>query len=135
MDSGTCRAATSTTTAASGRLTRKTNRQVVASISQPPRNGPAAPAMPASPDQAPMARPRSAGTNDAVMMARLPGVSRAPPMPCSARAATSISTFGASPQSAEATANQMVPMMKIRRRPYRSASEPPSRMKAASVSV
>ena len=36
-------------------------------------------------------------------MARLPGVSSAPPTPCSARAAISVSTFGASPHSAEAT--------------------------------
>ena len=80
-----------TTTAASGRLIRKTSRQDHASTSQPPRNGPTAPAMPPSPDQAPIARPRSAGTNDAEMMARLPGVSSAPPTPCRARAATSVS--------------------------------------------
>jgi hypothetical protein len=134
-DSGTCRAETHTTKAANGRFTRNTSRQVHASTSQPPRKGPAAPAIPASPDHAPIARDRSAGANDAEMIARLPGVSSAPPMPCNSRAPISVSMFGASPHSAEASANQIVPITKMRRRPNRSDSEPPSRMKLARVSV
>ena len=55
-------------------------------------------------------------------------------MPWSARAATSVATFGARPQSADAIANQAVPMMNTRRRPNRSPSEPPSRINDASVS-
>ncbi len=51
------------------------------------------------------------------MMARLPGVSSAPPMPCSARAAISTSTVGASAHSAEASANQATPIRNTRRRP------------------
>ncbi len=38
------------------------------------------------------------------------------------------------PQTAEATANQTIPMEKIRLRPKRSPSEPPRRRNAASVS-
>ena len=44
-----------------GRLMRNTARHDTASISQPPRNGPTAVATPASPDHAPIARPRSSG--------------------------------------------------------------------------
>ena len=91
-------------------------------------------ATPPSPDQAPMARPRSSGANDAWIIARLPGVSSAPPTPCRARAAMSSDAVGASPQSSEAMANQTTPMQNIRRRPYRSPSEPPSRISDARVS-
>lgn len=131
--SGTSRTARTTTTTASGTLIRKTHRHDAASTSQPPSNGPAAPAIPVRPDQAPIARARSARTNTACSVARLAGVSRAPPMPCSARAAISVPTSGARPHSSEATANQTAPTTKMRRRPYRSASDPPSRISAASV--
>ena len=50
-------------------------------------------------------------------MDRLPGVSSAPPTPCRARAAISTATFGASPHSSDAIANQMVPTTNILRRP------------------
>ena len=49
-------AVTATTTAASGRLMPKIQRHVVTSTIQPPRNGATAPAMPPSPDHAPIAR-------------------------------------------------------------------------------
>ncbi len=134
-DSGTRRRVTTTTRTASGTLIRNTSRQVAACTSQPPRNGPIAPAMPPSPDQAPIALDRSSGANDASMMASAPGVSRAPPMPCRIRAPTSVSTFGASPHSSDAPANQTTPTRKIRRRPNRSPSEPPSRINEARLSV
>ena len=114
---------------------RKTNRHDATSTSQPPTNGPIAVATPPSPDQAPIARARSSGANDAWIIARLPGVSSAPPTPCSARAAISSGAVGASPQSSDASANQTTPITKTRRRPYRSPSEPPSRISDASVSV
>ena len=47
-------------------------------------------ATPPSPDHAPIARPRSCGSNDACRMARLPGVSIAAATPCTTRAPTSI---------------------------------------------
>ena len=68
------------------------------------------------------------------MMARLPGVNSAPPTPWTTRATTSSPALGAKPQAAEATANQAMPMEKMRRRPKRSPSEPPRSRKAASVS-
>ena len=117
--SGTCLAAMATTAAATGRLMTNTSRQPcgTALISNPPRSGPAAVATPPSPDQAPIAAPRSSSAKDACRMARLPGVSSAPPTPCRARAAMSTATFGASPHSSDAIANQTVPIMNIFRRP------------------
>ena len=115
--SGTCRAEMAMTTTASGRLMKNTSRQDTALISHPPRNGPMAVATPPRPDHAPMAAERSSWANEACRMARLPGVSSAPPTPCRARAAISTPTVGASPHSSDATANQTVPITNILRRP------------------
>ena len=88
-------------------------------------------ATPPSPDQAPIARARLAGRKLASMIARLPGVSRAPPIPCSSRAAIRTSALGATAQSSEAAVKTPasyqstlvanlktpIPNTKIRRRP------------------
>ena len=132
--SGTLRCATTTVIAASGTLMRKIQRQDAYSISQPPTNGPIAVEMPASPDQVPIARPRSATTNAPWIIARLPGISSAAPTPWRIRATISSSGVGASPHSTDAAANTTVPSTKIRRRPKRSPSEPPSRISAESES-
>ena len=68
------------------------------------------------------------------MIASDPGVSSAPPMPCTTRAAISTRTFGARPHSSEAAANQVTPIRNTRRRPNRSPSEPPSRISEARLS-
>ena len=127
-DSGTCLAATTTTKADNGRLMRKIQRHEAASTSHPPRNGPMADATPLSPDQAPMARARSSGRNVASRMARLPGVSSAPPTPCTTRARTRNTAVGATAHSSEPTANTTMPSWKMRLRPNRSPSDPPSRI-------
>ena len=64
-----------------------------------------------------MARARSSGRNEACRMARLAGVSSAPPTPWTTRAAMSSPALGAMPHRAEATANQTTPMEKMRLRP------------------
>ncbi|MGX1254689.1 hypothetical protein RKD48_007200 [Streptomyces ambofaciens] len=69
------------------------------------------------------------------MIASDPGVSSAPPTPCSARAAMSVVVSGAMAHSREATANHPRPRTKMRRRPNRSPREPPSRMSPARVSM
>ena len=92
-------------------------------------------ATPPSPDHAPMARPRSRGSNDACRMARLPGVSIAAATPWTTRAAISVPTVGAMAQPSEASVNPPAPSMNTRRRPKRSPSAPPSRISPASVSV
>ena len=73
--------------------------------------------IPPSPDQAPIARARSAGRKPDSTIARLPGVRRAPPTPCTSLATTSSSAFGATAQSSEAIVNRPVPDTKMRRRP------------------
>ena len=74
-------------------------------------------ATPPRPDHAPIAAERSSGANEACRIARLPGVSSAPPTPCRARAAISVPAFGASPHSKDASANQTMPIANTRRRP------------------
>ncbi len=69
------------------------------------------------------------------MSASEPGVRSAPPIPCNALAAMSVPAFGAIPHSSEAAANHTTPTTKVLRRPYRSPSEPPSRISPASVSM
>ena len=132
--SGTQRSAASTTSTAIGRLRKKIQRQESASISQPPMNGPSAVDTPDSPAQAPIARPRSSGWKLAWSTDSDPGVSSAPPAPWRNRAAISQPVPWASPHSTEAAVNQTTPMRKMRRRPKRSPSAPPSSTNAASIS-
>ncbi len=69
------------------------------------------------------------------MIARLPGVSSAAPMPCTALAAIRTGASGAMPHSSEATANHTTPKTKTRLRPYLSPSAPANSSRPASVSV
>ena len=85
--SGTRHQVIASTTAASGKLMKKIQRQEACSTSQPPSSGPTPAAMEVKPDHVPMARPLSSLGNEALMRARLPGTSRAAPTPCTARAA------------------------------------------------
>ena len=116
-----------------GALIKKIHRQDEAEIRVPPISGPAATATAPRPDQAPIARPRSAGANEASKIARLPGARSAAPAPCSTRATIRNAAPGASPHAAEATANQTTPIKNIRRLPNRSPSAPPISRNAASV--
>jgi len=84
----------------------------------------------ANPDQVPIARPRASPVKVALSSASDSGTASAPPIPCSALAASTISIDGASAQASEATAKTAIPIMYIRRRPYRSPSAPPSRISA-----
>src|SRR5262249_879917 len=61
------------------------------------------------------------------------GFSSAPPTPCTARAAISWLSVVASAQAADASVKIARPTRKIRFRPNRSPSLPPSRMRAANV--
>ena len=87
------------------------------------------------PDQAPIARPRSAAANEASRIARLPGVSSAAPAPCSTRVTMRITALGASPHAAEARANHTMPIRYTFRLPKRSPSEPPISNNAARASA
>ncbi len=129
--SGTCQTEITSTTSAIGRLIKNTARQETCSINQPPSTGPIAVVMAENPDHVPIARPRCSESNDAPMIARLPGTSSAPPMPCTARATISWLMLVARPQPAEASAKIPTPMQKTRLRPRRSPSEPPNSNNAA----
>ena len=91
-------------------------------------------AIPAHAVHVPIARPRSSGGNVAMMMAKALGASSAPAMPCSARAAMSTVIEGASAHSSDVTPKPAAPSENTRRSPYRSLSDPPTRMSEPSVS-
>ena len=127
--------APATVNAAIGALIRKIQRQSAYWTSAPPTNGPSAAAMLPSPVQAPMARPRSLGPNDGLddrqAARREQGAADALEH---ARRDQRARRSGASPHTSEATANQTTPITNTRRRPSRSPSAPPSRIRLASVS-
>jgi hypothetical protein len=62
------------------------------------------------------------------------GVSSAPKTPCSARPATSTSIVGATAQITDTMPNPPTPIENTRRSPYRSPSEPATRISEPSVS-
>ena len=97
-------------------------------------NGPAAAPMPARPTIVPMARSRRSGGNASLSTAMLVGKSMAAPAPCTTRAATSQSSDGAAPQSAEAMPNSATPVNSTRRRPKTSPSRPAAMSGAAKAS-
>ena len=119
-------------TTASGRLIRKIQRQTAYSTSEPPTNGPIAAAMPPSPDQAPIAGARSSRHERALdhrQAAR--GEQRGADALEDAGGDQHLGRRARCRTAARRRANQMVPMTKIRRRPNRSPSEPPSRIRLA----
>ena len=96
---------------------KKTALHETVSTNHPPSSGPMAAVMALKPDQVPMARPRSSSEKELLMIARLPGTSRAAPIPCRARAAMSCPMLKAKPHQTEALAKTVTPITKIRRRP------------------
>ena len=87
------------------------------------------------PDHAPRATPRFSAGNAADRSVSVSGVTIAPPIPWTARAAISASIEGARAAAADAAVKGPRPKMNIRRRPKRSPSAAPVRRKTAKVSV
>ena len=87
------------------------------------------------PDQAPSATPRRSAGKAAESSVSVSGVTMAPPMPCTARAAINASIEGASAAAADAAVKSARPKMNMRRLPNRSPSAAPVRRKTANVSV
>ena len=133
-DSGTAARTSASVATTNGTLIPKIQRHDALSTSRPPPSGPITIAMPAHAVHDPIAAPRSSAGNVEVMTASEAGTSSAPATPCSARAATSSSAVGASAHRTEVTPNPTSPTVKIRRRPSRSPSEPPTSSSAPSVS-
>jgi len=115
--SGTNKKEIAITAAAIGRLMKKTQRQERCWTSHPPRTGPIAAVIPVKPDHVPIALPRWSAGNAALMIARLPGTSMAPPTPCKARAAIRCRISGAKPHQADDAAKRNTPIVNTRRRP------------------
>ena len=108
-----------------GTLIQKIHSQLIPWITAPPTSGPLATAKPVIPPKIPIAAPRFSGGNAALKSARPSGISSAEPAPCTARAAISQPTLGASAHAADATANKASPAAYSRRRPKRSPSAEP----------
>ena len=116
-DSRSLRTASVSANAPIGTFTKKIQRQLSASVMIPPSSGPAATASPIVEPQAAIAFPRSGPWYSAPISARAVANSAAPPTPCSARAASSVATFGAMPQRNDASVKIDTPTAKSSRRP------------------
>ena len=125
--SGSSGRAAATISVPNGRLTKKTHGQDSQVVSIPPASTPMAPPAPLTAPNAPSALLRSAPAGKIARISDIAaGAIIAAPSPSAARAATSIPGERASPQASEATVNKPAPAIRIRRRPSRSASRPPS---------
>ena len=134
--SGMRRGVSASTTSATGTFTHSTHSQPRPSVRMPPSSTPAAPPAPATAPQAPSALLRSAPSLKIVeTIESAAGEMIAAPRPCAARAAMSWPSVLANPAASEATAITPSPIMKMRRRPSRSASLPPSSRKPPKVST
>jgi len=98
-------------------------------------SGPEATAAPTVAPQTASAPKRSAPRYSWPIRASAVAKSAAPPIPCSARATSSVAMFHARPQSSEDSVKSRTPAMKTRRRPYLSASAPAVRISAARLSA
>ena len=115
---------------------QKMPRQPAAPASTPPSTGPRAIDRPNTPSQTPMARARSAGpVNVLVMMPRAAGLSIEPPTPCSIRKPMSQPRPGARLHSQEPRVNSETPTWKMVLRPILSASAPENISRLASTIV
>ena len=92
-----------------GKLIRKTSRQLPASMSQPPRTGPTAPAAAPAAAQIPTARPFVLPVKLWPRIARLLGISMAALAPWPKRAISSNGRFGAAAQASDAKPNRLTP--------------------------
>src|SRR3954451_19320393 len=99
-------------------FTQKIERQPIDETSAPPTIGPRAIEMPNTAPHTPTACARSRGSvNVLVTIDIATGVSIEPPTACSARAAISTSTLGATLHITDAAENTTRPVMNVRLRP------------------
>jgi|HubBroStandDraft_1064217.scaffolds.fasta_scaffold102016_2 hypothetical protein len=119
--------------AVTGTLIRNTQRQPRPAVTAPPSNSPAVAPIPPIADQAASAVRCSAWPLKVCRIRdRAAGMSRAPAVPCPARAAMSTAAPGARPEARDVASKRASPVRNIRLGPSRSASQPPtSRMAPA----
>ncbi len=118
----------------SGRFTKNTHRHDRWSVMNPPRSGPTMVATPNTIEARPMTLGRSSRVYMSPIVVCATGMRAPAPTPCSARQSTSMSIEVERPQSTDATRNRIMPMRKIRLRPYMSDRRPQTGMVAISAS-
>src|SRR5262245_45655803 len=109
---------------------KKIQCQEACSISHPPRTGPKAVVMVVNPAHVPIALPRDFSSKDELMIARLPGTRNAAATPWTERHANRLLMVNEKPQPTEAAAKAATPSRNMARRPRKSPSAPPTRIKA-----
>ena len=110
-----------------GRLMRKIQCQLIASVRTPPASSPIEPPAEATKPKTPIAFACSAGFGNIVtIMPRITAEASAPPIPCRKRAPISISWSAETAQSSEAPVKTARPTRKTRRWPTRSPIRPAS---------
>ena len=110
-----------------GRLIRKIQCQLIASVMTPPSSSPIEPPAEATKPKTPIAFAWCAGSGNIVtIIPRITAEASAPPMPWTKRAPISISWLWEAAQSSEATVKIARPTRKTRRWPTRSPSRPAS---------
>ena len=115
-----------------GRLTKKTQCQLSASVSSPPASRPSEPPATDTNTYALIARARSAACGNSVtMIARITDAWAAAPTPWSSRAPISAASLGAMPHSSEAAVKVTRPARKTRLRPSEVAEPAGQQQQAA----
>ena len=108
----------------SGTLTRKMARQPSPAINTPPSDGPSAVPIADIVPSSPMALPVFAFGTVSPTNAIVSAIMVAAPTPCTARAAISSQSVGATPHRPDATVNRTIPANSSRRRPMMSPRRP-----------
>src|SRR5579871_5708860 len=114
----------------SGIFIKNIHRHEVASTMDPPTNGPMTAASDDQAVQRPIAWPRLSFGKLVLIIAKAPGTSKAPKIPCKIRMLINVAGLGDRPQTKEAAPKPTSPNMYIRFRPNTSPKEPPSRIRA-----
>jgi hypothetical protein len=109
-----------------GTWTKKIHCQPSRSTSTPPASGPTSVATPAVAPHRLIATPRRSGGKIRVMVDSVCGVSSAAPMPCTTRAAMSVSILAARPHHNDAAVNTVNPTRYRFFGPNRSPRRPAS---------
>ncbi len=114
-----------------GTFSQKIHCQDSPSVTAPPSTGPAATPRPVTPPHTPMAMPRFSAGNASLIKVRVSGRSTAAPAPCTTRAVMSCPGPPARAAAAEARVKTASPTTYMRRRPNRSPSAAPGRVRQA----
>ena len=135
LDSTTAHQVTPAAITPIGTLIQNTADQDTFSTRNPPSSGPIARPRPEMPAQTPIAVGSCLRGKADTRIDSDSGFRSAPPTPCSDRNAISWVSVVASAQAADAIVKIASPTRKMRLRPKRSPSLPPSRISAANVST